>query len=187
MACCVNLERNVHLGCQVWLMATSDHSTGSIDPLLRPRTREDHELLPSLFERHRRRLRGLAAAVTFDQSLADDIVQEAFAGLAAQVDRVSNPIAYLQRSVINLGINAVRRRERFGRLPERRLENTSIPEVDEMWDAIGHLPPLQRAVVVLRFYEDQTQAQIAATLDMPVGSVKSSLHRALSTLRESMQ
>jgi RNA polymerase sigma factor (sigma-70 family) len=51
-------------------------------------------------------------------------------------------------------------------------------------DAIAQLPARQRAVVVLRYYEDLTDQQIASVLDCPVGSVKSSLHRAAAILRQ---
>jgi RNA polymerase sigma factor (sigma-70 family) len=53
--------------------------------------------------------------------------------------------------------------------------------------AIGRLPARQRAVVVLRYYEDLTDQQIASTLGLPVGSVKSSLHRAASILRQHLE
>ena len=52
-----------------------------------------------------------------------------------------------------------------------------------MWRALGDLPPRQRAVVVLRFYEDLTERDIAEALGCAVGTVKSQLSRALSTLR----
>ena len=72
-----------------------------------------------LYEDHARRLRGLAAAITFDSSLADEIAQDAFAGLIARGGEVRQPEAYLRRSVINLAINAVRRRQRSMRSPSR--------------------------------------------------------------------
>lgn len=49
--------------------------------------------------------------------------------------------------------------------------------------ALMHLGPVHRAVVVLRFYEDMAEADIARTLDRPLGTVKSDLHRALKKLR----
>lgn len=140
----------------------------------------------SLYEEHVRRLRGLAAAITFDPSAADEIVQDAYAGLIARGDDVEQPVAYLQRSVINLAINTVRRRRRFQGLPQRRGRETEIPQLDETWDVIGTLSSRQRAVVVLRFYEDCSYEQIAELLDVPVGTVRSTLHRALSNLKEQL-
>lgn len=140
--------------------------------------------IEELYVRHARRLTGLAAAVTLDRSVAAEIVQDAFAGLAGRIADVREPEAYLQRSVVNLGIRAVRRRELARALPQRPVEHSSIPEVDELWALVSGLPVQQRAVVVLRFWEDLTQEQIASVLDIPIGSVKSTLHRALKTLKE---
>jgi RNA polymerase sigma factor (sigma-70 family) len=53
-------------------------------------------------------------------------------------------------------------------------------------DAIAQLPARQRAVVVLRYYQDLTDQQIASVLNCPVGSVKSALHRAIATLRRDL-
>jgi RNA polymerase sigma factor (sigma-70 family) len=139
-----------------------------------------------LYDAHVRRLRGLAAAITFDPSTADEIVQDAYAGLIARGDRVERPVAYLQRSVINLSINAVRRRRRFDGLPKRRDPIVEPTAVDEVWAVIARLTPRQRAVVVLRFYEDQSIEQIAELLDLPLGTVKSTLHRALAALKEQL-
>ena len=157
----------------------------TLDPLLaaRPRPAESVE---SLFTRHHRRLTGLAAAVTLDRSVADEIVQDAFAGLTAHIDVVRDPAAYLQRSVINLGIAVVRRREKARSTPENRVEHVGIPEFDDLWDVVATLPVQQRAVVVLRFWEDLSQQQIAAILNVPVGSVKSTLHRALLVLKQQL-
>lgn len=158
----------------------------SIDPLVRPTSRPDSARLDDLYLRHRRRLEGLAAAVTLDRATAPEVVQDAFAGLASRLDDVLDPVAYLQRSVINLGIRAVRRRERDRSLPLRPIEHSTIPDVDEMWALVVRLPVHQRAVVVLRFWEDLTQEQIADTLGLPLGTVKSTLYRALRTLKEQL-
>jgi RNA polymerase sigma factor (sigma-70 family) len=154
----------------------------TLDPLLatRPATVDS---VAELFGLHRRRLMGLAAAVTLDRSVADEIVQEAFAGLTPRIAVVRDPEAYLQRSVINLSIRVVRRRERARSVVARPLEQSAIPEIDELWDVVAGLPVQQRAVVVLRFWEDLSQKQIASVLEIPIGSVKSTLHRALLALK----
>lgn len=73
-------------------------------------------------------------------------------------------------------------------LERRRAAEQVEREVDlgarELLDALAALPTSWRAVVVLRFYAGQTQEEIAETLDMRLGTVKSSLHRALARLRE---
>ncbi|MBI5090019.1 MAG: sigma-70 family RNA polymerase sigma factor [Actinobacteria bacterium] len=156
-----------------------------IDPLLRPRSVEDGELA-GLYRLHVRRLIGLATAVTLDRSVADEVVHDAFAGLAAHLGEVRDPVAYLQRSVVNLGIRVVRRRERARTLPARPIEHTSTPDIDDLWPLVSGLPVRQRTVVVLRFWEDLTQDRIAEVLGIPVGSVKSTLHRALRTIKEQL-
>jgi RNA polymerase sigma factor (sigma-70 family) len=154
----------------------------TLDPLLAARPGAV-DSVAELFGRHRRRLMGLAAAVTLDRSVADEIVQEAFAGLTSRIAVVRDPEAYLQRSVINLSIRVVRRRERARSVVALPLEQSAIPEIDELWDVVAGLPVQQRAVVVLRFWEDLSQKQIASVLEIPIGSVKSTLHRALLALK----
>jgi len=157
----------------------------AIDPLIRSRPVDDDELA-ALYRRHARRLVGLATAVTLDRSVADEVVHDAFAGLARHLTDVRDPVAYLQRSVVNFGIRVVRRRERARLLPVRPIEHSALPEVDELWPLVSALPVQQRAVVVLRFWEDLTQDRIAEVLGIPVGSVKSTLHRALKTIKEQL-
>ena len=157
-----------------------------IDPLLaQPPSDRTEILLEDLYRRHQRRLRGLAASVMLDWSQADEVVHDAFAGLADRVDEVDNPEGYLQRSVINNALQIVKRRGRT--LPARPIEPPSIPEIDEMWSLVSGLPARQRAVLVLRFWEDLTQDQIADVLDIPVGTVKSALHRALRALKSELE
>ena len=139
-----------------------------------------------LFREHAPELRRLARAITFDALLAEEVVQDAFVGLLRLEGGVDNPPAYLHRSVVNGAVDRVRRRERFRLLPERRAPDVGETEVDELWPMIARLPPQQRALIALRFYEDQTYEQIAETLDMPTGSVKSGLHRALKNLKEQL-
>ncbi len=157
----------------------------TIDPLIRSRPVGEGELA-ELYRRHARRLVGLAMAVTLDRSAADEVVHDAFAGLARHLAEVRDPVAYLQRSVVNLGIRVVRRRERARSLPVRPIEHSAMPDVDELWPLVSALPVQQRAVVVLRFWEDLTQERIAEVLGIPVGSVKSTLHRALKTIKEQL-
>jgi RNA polymerase sigma-70 factor (sigma-E family) len=132
----------------------------------------------------------LAHLITGSNAVAEDLVQEAFVGLRRHWHHVDNPGGYLRISVVNLARAHLRRRG-----VERRHSTTSDtaepavtgdPEIDDTWAALRRLPPRQRAVVVLRFYEDLPYDQIAEILDCPPGTVKSSLHRALSRLREEL-
>jgi RNA polymerase sigma factor (sigma-70 family) len=139
-----------------------------------------------LFNESRSRLVGLAAAILMDRITAEEVVQDAFEGLQRHVQDVDNPLGYLRRSVVNRSVSVVRRRRLTARHPMPKLEPASLPEIDETWIAVGRLPPRQRAVVVLRFWEDQSVDAIAHTLGWPAGSVKSTLHRALRQLRKEL-
>ena len=144
-------------------------------------------VLGDLYEANFDRLCGLAAAITLDRAAGPEIVQDAFAGLTGRFECVRDPVAYLQRSVVNLSIRVINRRDRARRLPMRPVGHHVSREVDELWDLVARLPPRQRAVVVLRFWEDLTYAQIAGVLDAPLGTVQSTLHRGLAKLREEIE
>jgi RNA polymerase sigma factor (sigma-70 family) len=57
------------------------------------------------------------------------------------------------------------------------------PEIDELWSRLSRLRPDERACVVLRYYDDLPLAEIAELLELPLGTVKSHIHRSLATLR----
>jgi len=161
---------------------------GPIDPLLRAapvmRRRVDVE---ALYIEHRRRLLGVAAAITLDRALAEEIVQDAFAGLQRHAGRVENPVGYLQRSVVNLSLKQMSRRRVAARHPVVPELLASTADIDDTWSSVLGLPANQRAVVVLRFWQDMTIDAIAETLGCPAGSVKSTLHRALKQLKEELK
>lgn len=163
--------------------------SGPIDPLLRatPSVARSNVDVEALYVEHRARLLGVAAAITLDRALAEEIVQDAFAGLQRHTGRVDNPVGYLQRSVVNRSVNVIRRRLVAARHPAAPALPASTPEIDETWTAVLRLPSKQRAVVVLRFWQDMTIDAIAETLGWPAGSVKSTLHRALTDLKEELR
>jgi RNA polymerase sigma-70 factor (sigma-E family) len=133
----------------------------------------------------------LAYALTGDRGHAEDVAQSAFARAYAswgRVRRVGDPDAYVRRIVLN------ENRKRFrghrvpedlpGTLPETACGAPSGPEDREaLLDALGRLGPRQRAVIVLRYLLDMSEAETAAALNCSVGTVKSQASRALATLR----
>lgn len=108
---------------------------------------------------------------------------DAFARLAPRVDRIAHPSAYLRTAVVNATRSHHRRLRIARRHPPPQADPVHDPEIDELWERLGELRPIERMCVVLRFYEDLSLDQVAAELDLPVGTVKSHLHRALARLR----
>jgi RNA polymerase sigma-70 factor (sigma-E family) len=145
------------------------------------------------YDTHAPRLGRLAYLLTGDAALAEDLVQEAFTRAFARFAHLRRPDAlsgYLRRTVINLAYKRQRRlRTEQTHAPkfDTRADVVSQPDVAvraEIWDALRELPYRQRAALVLRFYEDMTEKEIARAMGCPTGTVKSSLHRGLAALRE---
>ena len=128
----------------------------------------------------------LAALLLGSTAVAEDLVQDAFAKLHDRIGHIDNPAGWLRTVVVNACRNE-RRRWAIARKHARTLARESVvadPPMHEVIDLLRSLPPRQRAVVVLRFYEDLPEAEIAALLGIRVGTVKSRLSRALAQLRE---
>lgn len=128
----------------------------------------------------------LAYLLVGDRGEAEDIVQNVFATAVGRWDAIAEPAPYLRRAVVNRA-NDVHRRSFRDPTPLLRLDEAiDGPEVEEVWGFVRALPAAQRAVVVLRFYEDLALADIAALLDRPPSTVRSDLRRALIALRGSL-
>jgi RNA polymerase sigma-70 factor (sigma-E family) len=159
------------------------------------------EAVANLFVAHHRRLVGLAVLLVDDRETAEDVVQEAFIGLHRRWAKLRDPrsaVAYLNRAVVNGG----RDRLRHGRrvvvnlprmvpVPEGRAsaEQDAVrhDEADRLWAAIRKLPTRQRQVLVLRYYLEQSEAEIADTLEVSRGSVKRHASRGLATLAQCLE
>jgi RNA polymerase sigma-70 factor (sigma-E family) len=141
----------------------------------------------------------LAYGLTGDLGHAEDVAQAAFARAYAswsRVARTGDPDAYVRRIVINENNSRFRRRRVAERLvdavPEpsgRRAADTgdALGASEALLKALRRLGPRQRAVVVLRFWMDMSEAETAAALDCSVGTVKSQASRALAALRGSAE
>jgi RNA polymerase sigma factor (sigma-70 family) len=127
----------------------------------------------------------LAFLLTGSRDLAEDLVQTAFAAAQDRWSDIDEPLPYLRRVIVNQANEA--HRQHYRRPPEQAEPVTHQPEVDETWSELLRLPSRQRAVVVLRFYEDLALTEIARLLDRPAGTVRSDLHRALETLRRTLR
>lgn len=134
-----------------------------------------------------RRLLGVATMLVGPHD-AEDALQDAFITLYRRWDRVvaaENPDAYVHRSLVNASLQLLRRRRRIELPPTFGLtgHDDVISDRQEMLQALASLPPRQRAVLVLAFYEDRSEAEIAAAMGSSRGTVKSQKARALNALR----
>ena len=154
-----------------------------------------------LYRSQHRRLVGLAVLLVDDRSTAEDVVQDAFVGLCRRWHHLRDPgaaIGYLNRAVVNGGRDRLRRgrssatsRLRMVPRPEglASAEHDAVEhdEQGRLWQAITRLPLRQRQVLVLRYYLDQTEAEIADTLQVSRGSVKRHASRGLEALARSWE
>jgi len=128
-----------------------------------------------------------------DAGLAQDLVQEALTKTYVAWPRLRDPAnaeAYTRKAITTTAITWFRRRS-FSERPSEHLPERSVAGPDEavdqrtwVWQALLELPVRQRAAVVLRYYEDLTEAQTAAAMGCAVGTVKSQVSLALRKLRE---
>jgi len=153
--------------------------------------------LPELFAAHYRRLLALAVLVSDgSRENAEDLVQEAFARLHGRT--LADPekaVAYLRSTILNLSRSRLRRL-RTARKHERSddavlpsAEEHALLRVDqrEVVDALKTLPVRQRQALVLRYWEDMSEAQVAAAMGLSNGTVKSHTSRGMAALRRALE
>ncbi len=158
--------------------------------------RERDAGLPALFAAHYRRLLALAVLVTDDRATAEDLVQEAFARLHGRdLDDPDRALAYLRATVLNLSRSRLRRL-RTARKHDRA-DDRVLPSAEEdallrddqraVLAALRTLSPRQRQALVLRYWEDMSEAQVAAEMGLSNGAVKSHTARGLAALRRALE
>lgn len=125
-----------------------------------------------------------------DPHQAEDLVQQALVKVYARWGRLrtQNPVAYARRCLLNQHIDDRRRRREHvtDRLPERGVTDPEPQDTRDLAATLAALPMRERQVVVLRHYVGLTEAEVADTLGVSLGTVKSSASRGLARLRESM-
>jgi RNA polymerase sigma-70 factor (sigma-E family) len=141
---------------------------------------------------HGQRLLRTAWLLTGDRSLAEDLVQSALLRCWprwTRIRRMDNVDAYVGKVMLSVYLSSQRRRwhaeQPTAQVPEH--ETSPDPDVDDrhaLITALGRLPPGQRAVIVLRFAEDLSEAQTARELGCTIGTVKSQAARGLRALRQ---
>ncbi len=134
-----------------------------------------------------------AHLLTGNPMAAEDLVQNALTRTAlswSRIRRQDNPEGYVRRTMVNLQANYWRGRPWREALtadppesPNARSMEAEYDDRDRMWRALSTLPPRQRAVLVLRYYSELSEAEIAETLRCSRGTVKSQAAKALAKLR----
>jgi RNA polymerase sigma-70 factor (ECF subfamily) len=154
----------------------------------------DPEAFEALYYRYRDWVYRLAWRFTGDQEDALDVLQETFAYLLGKFpgfELTASMTTFLYPAVRHLSaaIRAKRRRltsdsEVFSELPAPRPQEQTDDQRSDLAAALSALPDEQREVLLMRFVDDMSLQEVAAALNIPVGTVKSRLHRALRMLRD---
>ncbi len=161
------------------------------------------DVLADLYRAESAHIVNLAYLLTGQRQLAEDLAQEAFLRVASRIREVSPDAfgAYLRQTVVNLVRShyrhvRVERRyadrvesdaERRREVSEASSRMTDADTRDELWSALEQLPARQREAIVCRFYLDLSEEQIAVTLRIAVGTVKSATSRGLQALRAALE
>jgi RNA polymerase sigma-70 factor (sigma-E family) len=150
--------------------------------------------LEELYRAHAPDALRLAYLLTGDRGLAEDLVQDAFVKVFGRFHDLRNRDAfwwYLRRTVVNLSRSHFRRRrvERAWLERQRPDETHTDPDLGErerLRKALQTLRPEQRAAIVLRYFEDLSEADTAQALGVAVGTVKSMVSRGMERLRKEL-
>ena len=151
---------------------------------------EDDDGFRRFVVEQRQSLLRTAYLLTGDHGHAEDLVQTALLATYRHWARVSGrgePTAYVRKALVNTSTSWRRRLSSTEQVIETLPEQAAaaVPDRDEeMIRALRELPPRMRAVVVLRYFEDRSEAQTAELLGCSVGTVKTQSSRAMSRLRE---
>lgn len=156
------------------------------------------EAITQLYAAHYRSLVRLAALLVRDSGLAEEIVQDAFIALHGAWRRLRDTdraLAYLRQSVVNRSRSALRHQQvtlKHAPAPMPDVASAEhgalgLLEHEEVVAALRRLPERQREVLVLRYYADLSEAQIAEAIGISRGAVKSHASRGMSALRTSLE
>ncbi len=168
-------------------MAADQREGGGEIPLRRRLT------LPELYDQQYRTMVKLASMYVDDTTAAEEVVQDAFVKLVSGGYRIEDArqVAYLRQMVLNGARSALRKRkvrraynpDDPGTAPSAEVGGVASAERERVMAAIRQLPKNQSNVILLRYYLELSEAEIAETLGIARGSVKSHAHRGLKKLR----
>jgi RNA polymerase sigma-70 factor (sigma-E family) len=156
------------------------------------------DMLTETYRAHYASLLKLAALLLDDTASCEDVVQEAFIRVHGARSRVRDPektLAYLRQTVVNLSRSTLRRRLVGMRLAPKPMPDMAsaeegaydLLEKDALIQALKGIQRRQREVLVLRYFSDMTEAQVAQALGISVGSVKAYSSRGIEALRVRME
>jgi RNA polymerase sigma-70 factor (sigma-E family) len=156
------------------------------------------EAVTALYAAHYRSLVRLGALLLRDVDAAEEVVQDAFVSMHGAWRRLRDPdkaLAYLRQAVVNRSRSALRHRKVAERHRPRPMPDEPSAEYGALaalehqavLDALRRLPARQREALVLRYYLDLSEAEIAATMQVSRGAVKSHTSRGMSALRELLE
>jgi len=135
-----------------------------------------------VYHRESRSMVRMATALVDSPEQAEEVVQDAFAALSLKYRLVNEPVAYVRVSALNGCRKVLRRLRIIRRQPPIAVESGELG-YNHVLDAVRRLPTRQRNAITLRYELQLSDAEIAETLGMPLGTVKSTLHRALARQR----
>ena len=157
----------------------------------------DEEAFADIVRQHQAMVFSIAWHFLGDRSLAEDLAQEVFLEChrnLAEIRSAAHLTNWLRRVTVHRCIDQSRRKSVRGEIaldPAADFAAEDAPAdpflAERLREAIARLPETQRAIVVLRYQEDLEPAEIAALLDMPLNTVKGTLHRGLAALRGKLE
>jgi len=172
---------------QDWL---HEHTATGLDP-------DADEAAAELYRMHYQALVRLAALLVRDTPTAEQVVQDSFLALRGAGDRLKetqNALAYLRQAVVNRSRSVLRHRMAVGQnlqrppdMPPAEHGALAFLEQPAVAAALRRLPERQREAIVLHYYADLPEAEIAATMRISRGAVKSHTARGMSALRAALE
>jgi len=166
-------------------------------------SRDADEALVALYTTHYRSLVRLGTLLLHDQPAAEDVVQDAFVAMHGSWRRLREPdkaLAYLRQSVVNRSRSRLRHlkvadrktpallpADQPGGAPSAETRAMTALDREHVMRVLRTLPQRQREVLVLRYYADMSEAEIAEAMGISTGAVKSHASRGMGALRERLE
>jgi RNA polymerase sigma-70 factor (sigma-E family) len=175
-------------------------SLSEAEPDVEARVWTADDAVTRLFATHYRQLVRLATLLLHDRAVAEEVTQDAYVALHTSWRRLRDSdkaLAYLRASVVNRSRSALRRRSVADRYAASTPPPATAPSAEagalgslehqQVIAALRQLPTRQREVIVLRYYADLSEAEIADAIGVSRGAVKSHASRGMSALRKSLE